>query len=86
MHDFAVDGGPKCSRGPNFREWNEILRLGKVLKFGVIFSKIRIIINRKLRYIEKFGKNANFSIFLHFPKGHKFLIMRKNKEANIDML
>ena len=40
MRDFYVDGGPKTVwGGPIFRRWNEILLLGKALKFGVIFQK-----------------------------------------------
>ena len=40
MQDFSVEGGStKCLGGPIFRGWNEILQLGKALKFGVIFQK-----------------------------------------------
>ena len=36
MQDFSVEGG---GEGPIFRGWNEILLLGKALKFGVNFQK-----------------------------------------------
>ena len=40
MQDFSVEGGPQnVWGGPIFRGRNEILLLGKALKFGVIFQK-----------------------------------------------
>ena len=41
MQDFSVEGGPQNVWGvsPIFRGLNEILLLGKALKFGVIFQK-----------------------------------------------
>ena len=53
MRDFSVEGGPQnVWWGPIFRWWNEILLLGKALKFGVIFQKC-IKINKKVKNIEK---------------------------------
>ena len=40
MQDFSFEGGPQnVWGGPIFRGWNEILLLGKDLKFGVNFQK-----------------------------------------------
>ena len=65
--------------GPIFRGRNEILLLGKALKFGVIFQKYALKLIKKLKiYWENSRKNANFSeFFFNFRVGHKFLIMGK---------
>ena len=53
MQDFSVAGGQaNVWRGPILENLNEILLLGKYLKFGVIF---RIKINKNLKY---FRENA----------------------------
>ena len=50
MQDFSVEGVHKMfGGGPIFRGWNEILLLGKALKFFGNFSKIGIKINKNLQ-------------------------------------
>ena len=39
--------------GPIFRGWNEILLLGKALKFGVIFQKYALKLIKNWKTIEK---------------------------------
>ena len=54
MQDFTVEGVHKMfGGGPIFRGWNEILLLGKALKFGVIFQKYALKLIKKLKNIEK---------------------------------
>ena len=54
MQDFSVEGGPQnVWGGPIFLGWNEILLLGKALKFGVIFEKYALKLIKKLKNIEK---------------------------------
>ena len=54
MQDFLVEGGPQnVWGGPIFRGWNEILLLGKVLKFGVVFQKYALKSRKKLKKFEK---------------------------------
>ena len=38
---------------PIFRGWNEILLLGRPIKFGVIFQKYALKLIRNLKIIEK---------------------------------
>ena len=68
MQDFSVERGPpNVWGGPIFRGWNEILQLGKALKFGVIFQKSALKLIKICKIIGKIRKNANFSeIFLIF--------------------
>ena len=43
MLDLSVEGVRQMfGGGPIFRGWNEILLLGKALKFGVIFQKYEL--------------------------------------------
>ena len=39
--------------GPIYRRWNEILLLGKVLKFGVIFQKLALKLIKICKIIVK---------------------------------
>ena len=58
--------------GPIFEGQNEILLLGKALKFGVIFQKyaLKLLIIWK-NYQENSRKNANFSEnFLNFRRDY----------------
>ena len=49
MQDFSVEGGPQnVWGGPIFRGWNEILLLGKALKFEVIFQKYALKLIKKI--------------------------------------
>ena len=81
MQDFSVEGGPQnVWGGPIFRGWNEILLLGKALKFGVIFQKYALKLIKILRKLEK--KCRFFRKFFNFRAGHKFLIMGKIKNLN----
>ena len=62
MQDFSVEGGPQnvCG-GPIFRGWNEILLLGKALKFGKIFQKYELKLIKSWKIIEKIReKMQNF--------------------------
>ena len=61
-------GGPICLG------WNEILLLGKALKFGVIFQKYALKLRKNWKIIEKIReKNANFSEnFLIFGRAINF--------------
>ena len=79
MQDFSVEGGPQNAwGGPIFRGWNEILLVGKALKFGVIFQKLALKLIKIAKLLEKFEKNANFSeSFLNFLAGNNFLIIGK---------
>ena len=47
--------------GPIFRGCNEILLLGKALKFGVIFQKYALKFIKNWKILRKFEKNAKFS-------------------------
>ena len=54
--------------GPIFRGWNEILLLGKALKFGVIFLKYALKLIKNWKNIEKIREKMqiipeNFLIF-----------------------
>ena len=57
---FRLRGSTKCLRGPIFRGWNEILLLGKALKFGVIFQKYALTLIKNWKNWENSRKNANF--------------------------
>ena len=46
-------GPPNVFGGPIFRGWNEILLLGKALKFGVIFQKYALKLIKIWKIIEK---------------------------------
>ena len=71
---FGWGGSTKCLGGLLFRGWNEILLLGKALKFGVIFHKYALKLIKKLKnYWENSKENANFSEnFLIFGRAIKF--------------
>ena len=59
--------------GPIFRGWNEILLLGKALKFGVIFLKYALKFIKNWKILRKFEKNAKFSEnFLIFGRAINF--------------
>ena len=68
MQDFSVEGGPQnVWGGPIFRGWNEILLLGKPLKFRIIFQKYALKLIKICKIIGKIRENADFSeIFLIF--------------------
>ena len=71
MQDCSVEGVHKMFGG-----WNEILLLGKALKFGVIFQKLALKLIKICKIIWTFEKNANFSeILLNFLAGNNFLII-----------
>ena len=81
MQDLSVEGVHKMfGGGPIFRGWNEILLLGKALKFGVIFQKyaLKLIKNGK-NWENSREKCKFFRKFFNFRTGHKFLIMGKIK-------
>ena len=46
--------------GPIFRGWNEILLLGKALKFGVIFQKFALKLIKICKIIGKIREKCNF--------------------------
>ena len=60
MQDFSVEGVRKMLGGPIFRGWNEILLLGKALKFGVIFKKYALKLIKNLKHIEKIREKCKF--------------------------
>ena len=76
---FGWGGSRKCLGGPIFRRWNEILLLGKALKFGVIFQKYALKLIKKIeKNLRKFEKKCKFfRKFFNFRAGHKFLIVGK---------
>ena len=56
--------------GPIFEGRNEILLLGKALKFGVIFQKYKLkLIKIWIIIEEKIEKNANFLEIFYFRAG-----------------
>ena len=63
MQDFSVEGGPQNVGGATIRRWNEILLLGKALKFGVIFQNFALKFKKIAKSLGKFAKNATFSEF-----------------------
>ena len=72
MQDFSVEGGPQnVWGGPIFRGWNEILLLGKALKFRVIFQKFVLKLIKFCKIIGQIrDKNSHFwKIFLIFWPG-----------------
>ena len=80
MQDFSVEGVQKMLGGTIFRGWNEILLLGKALKFGVIFQKFACKLIKLCKIIGKNRENANLSEnFLIFWPGIIFNY-RKNNE------
>ena len=61
MQDFSFEGGPENVWGGQIlRRWNEILLLGKALKFGVIFQKYALKLIKNWKNIEKFQKKCKF--------------------------
>ena len=62
MREFSIEGGPQNVGGVRFFEArNDILQLGKALKFGVIFQKYAF---NQLNYeslLRKFEKMKSFS-------------------------
>ena len=54
MQDFSVEGVRQMFGGPIFEGRNEILLLGKVLKFRVIFQKYVLKFIKTWKIIEKF--------------------------------
>ena len=62
MLDFSVEGAPKNVfwGGPIFRGWNEILLLGKALKFGVIFQKFALKLIKICKIIGKIRDKCKF--------------------------
>ena len=81
MQDFSVEGGPEnVWGGPIFQGWNEILLLGKALKFGVIFQKYALKLIKNGKILRRFEKKCKFfRKFFNFQARHKFLIMGENK-------
>ena len=78
---FRLKGFQKMLRGPIFRGWQEILVLGKALKFWVIFKKFAL---KLIKFCKILGKPRekckNFGRFLEFLAGNNFFHYRKNKE------
>ena len=75
-------GGPQnVWVGPIFRGWNEILLLGKALKFGVIFQKYALKLIKTCKIIGKVGEKCKSfgKSFKIFWPGIIFNYM-KNKE------
>ena len=78
MQDFSVEGVRQMLRGAIFRGWNEILLLGKALKFGVIFQKFALKLIKISKIIGKIREKCKFSgKFFNFLAGNNFLIMGK---------
>ena len=78
MQDFSVEGGStKCLGGTIFRGWNEILLLGRALKFGVIFQKLALKLIKICKIIGKIREKCKFlgKFFLNFLAGNNFLII-----------
>ena len=50
MQEFWAEGGGSCEclRGPFFKGGDKILILGEALKFGVIFPKVCMKINKTM--------------------------------------
>ena len=74
MQDFSVEGGQSnVWGGPIFRGWNEILLLGKVLTFAVIFQKFALKLIKFAKLLRKFKKISNIlGNFFNFRAGHNF--------------
>ena len=53
MQDFSVEDGPENVWGPIFEGRNEILLLGKALKFRVNFQKCALKLIKIWKIIEK---------------------------------
>ena len=61
MQDFSVEGVRQMfGVGPIFRGWNEILLLGKALKFGVIFPKLALKLIEICKIIGKIREKCKF--------------------------
>ena len=59
--------------GPIFRGWNEILLLGKALKFGVIVQKFGLQLIKICKIIGKIREKCKiFGKFFNFLAGHNF--------------
>ena len=73
MQDFSVEGVRQMFVGPIFRGWNEILLLGKVLKFGVNFKNFALKLIIIFKIIGKIREKCKFfGKFFHFLAGNKF--------------
>ena len=73
MQDFSVEGGPQNVGGATIRRWNEILLLGKALKFGVNFQNFPLKFKKLQNNWENSRKNATFSeFFLNFMGWNNF--------------
>ena len=74
MQDFSVEGVHIMFGGPIFRGWNEILLLGKALKFGVIFQKYSLKLIKNWKNIEKIREKMPIfqKIFLIFGRAENF--------------
>ena len=80
MQDFSVEGVHKMfGRGPIVRGWNEILLLGKALKFGVIFQKLALKLIKLCKIIGKIREKFKFfgKLFKNFLVVNNFLIIGK---------
>ena len=78
MQDFPVEGGPPNVWGPIFEGRNEMLLLGKALKFVVNFKKYALKLIKIRKIIEKIREKMQiFRKTFSFRAGHNFLIMEK---------
>ena len=59
MQAFSVEGGPQNVWGVE-RGWNEIVLLGKTLKFWVIFQKYALKLIKNCKNIEKMREKCKF--------------------------
>ena len=60
MQDFLVEGVHQMFWDPIFEGRNEILLLGKALKFGVIFKKYALKLIKLLKITEKIREKCKF--------------------------
>ena len=66
MQDYSVERVRQILAGPIFEGLNEILLLGKALKFRVNFQKYALRLIKFLKLLRNFEKNAYFSEFFDF--------------------
>ena len=78
---FRLRGSTKCLGSPSLEGRNEILLLGKALKFRLILQKYALKLIKFWKIIKKMLENANFSDFFNFRGDNG-----KNNEYNIRRL
>ena len=81
---FGCGASTKCLGGPIFRGLNEILLLGKALKFGLLFQKFALKLINICKIIGKIREKCISEKFFNFIAGNNFLIIGKG--INMDRL